>query len=134
MIYSENDMVMIAMEELNYPFHTKLFLPVFQWHRCSFKVIRFSLNEIAFSSYQSKLKEIFIFFFLYFVFNNLTLSLYVAFWLKQFSAMLSNEIWNSHINFFQRIFIWHCLLIFFRPSKVKEHVTSRVCWGDLKIN
>ena len=31
------------------------------------------------------------------------------------------------------VFIWHCLLIFFRPSKVTEYVTSRVSGGEFRI-
>ena len=40
-----------------------------------------------------------------------------------------------YTNDLRRVFIWHCLLIFFRPSKVTEHVTSRASgsWVQNKI-
>ena len=34
---------------------------------------------------------------------------------------------------YTRVFIWHCLFILFRPSKVTENVTSRVSGGEFRI-
>ena len=34
---------------------------------------------------------------------------------------------------FKRVFIWHCLLIFFSSKQSLEHVTLRVSWGEFRI-
>ena len=38
------------------------------------------------------------------------------------------ELWGGW-----RVFIWHCLIVFFCPIKVTEHVTSRVSGGEFSI-
>ena len=50
-----------------------------------------------------------------------------------YKRKLFKKLQNCTLCIIKRVFIWHCLLTFFRPSKVTEHVNSRVSGAEFRI-